>query len=83
MWFLDEREDIVAKYAPWALDYITEWATVEAVACRCEGGALRMCDPNGSGFDMRHWVGARPCDGAWPFGPDAFKDEGDKGLFTH
>ena len=33
--------------------------------------------------DMRHWVGARPCDGPLPFGPDAFMDEGDKAMFTH
>ena len=81
LWYRDVCEDIVERYAPWAVDYITEWATVQGVACKVHDGALRMCDP--SLHDMNHWVAAWPCDEAWGFDADAFKDAEDEGLFRH
>ena len=81
--YVDSPQDIVATYAPWAATYITEWATVNAVACKVSDGHLSMCDFDKSAFDMNHWVGACPCEGPEPFGAVALQDEKEQLFFTH
>ena len=84
IWYVDTNQDIVATHAPWAVDYIPEWATVEAVGCKVgEGGSLRMSDPDRNGMDITHWVGAWPCDAAWAFDADAFMDDEDERMQRH
>ena len=81
IWYVDHSEDIVERYAPWAVDYITEWATVQAVACKVHDGRLRKCSD--SLLDMGHWVGAYPNDGELSCGPEGFKDAEDEEFFKH
>ena len=84
IWYVDTSEDIVERYAPWANNYITEWATVNAVACKAAGdGLIRKSNPDRHGYDMNHWVGAWPCDETWTFGEDAFKDEEEEEMLIH
>ena len=84
IWYVDTSEDIVELYAPWAVNYITEWATVKAVACRVgEGGRLRKCNEYRHGHDMTHWVGAWQCDETWTLNADEFKDDEDEEMLRH
>ena len=83
IWYVDESEDIVAKYAPWACKYITEWAEVQAVACTFQDGGLRLLDPSQHGHDLNHWVGGWPCDEGWASDQDYFMDAADMAMFMH
>ena len=71
------------RYAPWALEYITEHAALRVVACRCDEGKLRLLDPNRHGYDMNHWVGAWPIGYDWDFEENYFGDSKDRSFRKH
>ena len=79
IWFHTKRHDIVDDYAPWANEFITEWAPVEAVSCGCVDGALR--EHGDQLHRMGHWVAALPDTGDG--GPDtAFFDLEDEEFYA-
>ena len=54
VWYVDEREDLVAKYAPWALESLRTEAPFEAIACRLDGhGGLHELE---DARETNHWV---------------------------
>ena len=65
MWYADMSEGIVERYAHWAVVYIQEHTAGNAIACKVSDGHLSKCDPDKSGQDMTHWVGARPVCESW------------------
>jgi hypothetical protein len=55
VWYGTCREDIVEKYAPWALEFISGEVVFEAIATKIDGDG-RVHILQGHGNEMNHWV---------------------------